>query len=62
MFGPHYAIIGSAVGDSDDNRVVQPENDTLEARLTTVPGPARFIPTHNCMGLSTQAIEALPTR
>ncbi|HII79392.1 MAG TPA: erythromycin esterase family protein [Methanosarcina sp.] len=62
MFGSRYAVIGSAVGVSDDNGIGQPEAGTLEARLITVPGPARFIPTHNGKGLPTQAIKALPTR
>jgi erythromycin esterase-like protein len=62
MFGPCYAVIGSAVGVSDANGIGQPEAGTLEARLTAVPGPARFIPTHNCQGLPTPAIAALLTR
>src|SRR6266496_5296904 len=62
MFGPHYAVIGSAVGVSDVNGIGQPEAGTLEARLTAVPGPARFIPTHKCQGLPTSEIAALPTR
>jgi erythromycin esterase-like protein len=62
MFGPRYAVIGSAVGVSDANGIGQPEAGTLEARLTAVPGPARFIPTHKGQGLPTSAIAALPTR
>jgi erythromycin esterase-like protein len=62
MFGPRYAVIGSAVGVSDANGIGQPEAGTLEARLTAVPGPARFIPTHKGEGLPTSAITALPTR
>ncbi len=62
MFGPCYAVIGSAVGVSDANGIGQPEAGTLEARLTAVPGPARFIPTHKGQGLPTAAIAALPTR
>ena len=62
MFGPHYAVIGSAVGVSDANGIGQPEVGTLEARLTAVPGPARFIPTHKGQGLPTSEIAALPTR
>ena len=62
MFGPHYAVIGSAVGVSDANGIGQPEAGTLEARLTAVPGPARFIPTHKGQGLPTSEIAALPTR
>ena len=62
MFGPRYAVIGSAVGVSEANGIGQPEAGTLEARLTAVPGPARFIPTHKGQGLPTAAIAALPTR
>ncbi len=62
MFGARYAVIGSAVGVSDANGIGQPEVGTLEARLTAVPGPTRFIPTHNGQGLPTAAIAALPTR
>ena len=62
MFGPRYTVIGSAVGVSDANGIGQPEAGTLEAQLTAVPGPARFIPTHKGQGLPTSAIEALPTR
>ncbi len=62
IFGPHYAVIGSAIGISDDNGIGQPEPGTLEARLTAGPGPARFIPTHQGQGLPASAITALPAR
>ena len=62
MFGPRYAVIGSAVGASLANGIGQPETGTLENRLTAVPGPARFIPTHQGQGLPASAIAALPTR
>jgi hypothetical protein len=62
MLGPRYAVIGSAVGESPANGIGQPETGTLENRLTAVPGPARFIPTHQGQGLPTSAIAALPTR
>jgi len=57
-----YAVIGSAVGVSDANGIGQPEAGTLEARLTAVPGPARFIPTYKGQGPPTSEIAALPTR
>jgi erythromycin esterase-like protein len=60
MFG--YAVIGSAVGESLANGIGQPEVGTLEAQLTTVPGPGRFIPTHKGQGLPISEIAALPTR
>lgn len=62
MLGPRYAVIGSAVGVSGANGIGQPEAGTLEARLTAVPGPARFIPTHQGQGLPTAEIAALPIR
>jgi erythromycin esterase-like protein len=62
MFGQRYAVIGSALGVSDANGIGQPESGTLEAQLTAVPGPARFIPTRKGQGLPTSAIAALPTR
>ena len=62
MFGPRYAVIGSAVGESLANGIGQPETGTLESRLTAVPGPMRFIPTHKGQGLPTPAIAVLPTR
>jgi erythromycin esterase-like protein len=62
IFGPRYAVVGSAVGLSDANGIGQPESGTLEARLTAAPGPARFIPTHQGQGLLTAAIAALPLR
>lgn len=43
--GPRYAVIGMALGVSDDNAIAAPEPDTLEARLASVGGPL-FIPTH----------------
>jgi erythromycin esterase len=62
MFGPCYAVIGSALGVSDANGIGQPEAGTLEARLTAVPGPVRFIPTYKSQGLPIPAIAALSTR
>jgi erythromycin esterase-like protein len=62
MFGPRYAVIGSAVGVSDANGIASPEAGTLEARLTAAAGPARFIPTHKGQQFPTAAIAALPTR
>jgi erythromycin esterase len=62
MLGQCYAVIGTAVGVSDVNGIGQPKAGTLEARLTAVPGPARFIPTHKGQGLPTSEIAALPIR
>jgi erythromycin esterase-like protein len=62
MFGPRYAVIGSAVGISDANGIGKPEASTLEVRLTAMPGPVRFIPTYKGQGLPTSEIAVLPTR
>src|SRR5437660_3391146 len=62
LFGHRYAVIGSAVGSSPANGIGQPEAGTLEARLTSVPGPVRFIPTHQGQGLPAEEIAALPIR
>ena len=62
MLGPHYAVLGTAVGSSVANGIGQPEPGTLEARLTAVPGPALFIPTHRGEGLPASEIASLPTR
>ena len=62
MFGRRYAVIGSAVGTSPANGIGQPEAGTLEARFTSAPGPARFIPTHQGQGLPVEELAALPIR
>jgi erythromycin esterase len=61
-FGRRYAVIGSALGVSDVNGIGQPEPGTLEALLTAVPEPARFIATHKGQELPTSTITALPIR
>ena len=62
MLGPRYAVIGTAVGSSVANGIGQPEAGTLEARLTAMPEPALFIPTHKGQGLPASEIASLPTR
>lgn len=62
VFGSRYVVIGSALGESADNGIGQPETGTLEARLLETPGSARFIPTHLGQGLPMADIEALPVR
>ena len=62
MFGRRYAVIGSAVGESPAHGIGQPEAGTLEARLTSVPGPVRLIPTHQGQGLPALEMAALPIR
>ncbi|MCA9903530.1 MAG: erythromycin esterase family protein, partial [Anaerolineae bacterium] len=62
MFGARYAVIGSAVGVSDENGIGQPEADSLEARLLALPETAAFIPTHTGDGLPDPEIAALTIR
>jgi erythromycin esterase-like protein len=62
VFGPRYAVIGSAVGVSDANGIGQPEPGTLEAHLTAAPGPVRFIPTNNGRRLPIMATTDFPAR
>lgn len=62
MLGTRYAVIGSAIGVSDDNGIGQPEAGTLEALLVSAQGPARFIPTHKGERLPVDQVAALPTR
>ncbi len=62
LFGRRYVVIGSAVGSSPANEIGQPEAGTLEARFASVPGPVRFIPTHQGQGLPAEEIAALPLR
>jgi erythromycin esterase len=61
-FGSRYAVIGSAVGISEENGIGSPEAGTLEARLAALPGTAVLIPTHRGQGFPAAEIEALPTR
>lgn len=62
MLGPRYAVIGSAVGESDANGIGKPEPDTLESHLTAGPGPGRFVPTYRGRGLPASDSAALLTR
>ena len=62
ILGNEYAVIGTAVGVSDDNGIAKPEEGTLEARLIENKGPMLFIPTHMGEGILSTEIEALPVR
>ncbi len=62
MLGARYAVIGSGLGVSEGNGIDKPEAGTLEARLTALPGPGLFIPTHRGQGLPAAEIAALPIR
>ena len=59
--GPRYAVIGQALGASEENGIGQPEPGTLEARLAAA-GRALFIPTHLGRGMPLAEIAALPVR
>ncbi len=61
MVGARYAVIGSAMGTSEDNKIGTPEPGSLEARFATQ-GPAFFIPTHREAALPAGEIAALPVR
>ncbi|HEX8912319.1 MAG TPA: erythromycin esterase family protein [Humisphaera sp.] len=43
MMGDRFAVIGSAVGTSEQNGIRPPEPGTLEATLTATGGPIRFV-------------------
>ena len=60
--GQSYAVIGSAVGVSDENGIRRPEAGTLEAMLTALPGPGRFVPADWCRGFSEPEGAALAVR
>ena len=62
MLGPRYAVIGSGLGVSEDNGIGQPEANTLEALLISLPESALFIPTNKGQGLPAQEITSLLTR
>jgi hypothetical protein len=62
MFGSRYAVIGTALGVSEVNGIGEPLAGTLEARLRVVPGPVRFIPTHEGQGLPASKIGSLSIR
>lgn len=62
IMGPGYAVIGTAVGIFDHNGIGRPEEDTLEAKLTSAPGPLRLIPTCKGVGLPDGEIASLPIR
>lgn len=42
--GRGYAVIGAGAGVSADMGIGDPEPGTIEAALTTLPGPVRFVP------------------
>lgn len=62
ILGEGYAVIGTALGVSEENGIGKPEEGTLEATLTATEGPMRFIPTHRGKGLPTAEIAMLPIR
>ena len=62
IFGTRYAVIGSGVGVSEANGIGQPEPNTLEALLTSLPEPALFIPTSRGAGLPAAEVASLPIR
>jgi erythromycin esterase-like protein len=61
-FGARYSVIGCVVGRSEVLGLGEPEVGTLEARLSSAPGPGRFVATHLGEGLPASAIDSLPSR
>jgi len=62
LLGDGYAAIGTAVVTSEGQGIGRPEEGSLEARLASAPGPARFIPTRGAQGLPAGATTGLPVR
>jgi erythromycin esterase len=62
VLGDRYAVIGTGLGTSPDNGIVEPEPATLEAHLIAAPGPLRFIPTQLAQSLPTEELAALSVR
>jgi erythromycin esterase-like protein len=66
--GAAYAVIGTAVGVSEENGIGVPEEGTLESRLMAAAGvdagdgAARFVRTYGGERLAAEALAALPVR
>lgn len=61
-FGPRYVTIATAVGESAENGIGEPEAGTLESLLTRSGAPVALIPTHRGRGLPLDTLNALPAR
>jgi erythromycin esterase-like protein len=62
VLGNRYAVIGTGVGVSAANGIGQPEAETLEARLLSVPGPVRLIAIERGQWLADSEIKSLRAR
>ncbi|HWB00040.1 MAG TPA: erythromycin esterase family protein, partial [Pirellulales bacterium] len=62
MLGQRYAVIGSAIGQSQRHGINAPEPGTLEARVTNSPSAAKFVLTQRGRAISRDEITAIPTR
>jgi erythromycin esterase-like protein len=60
--GDEYAVIGAALGSSQDNGVPPPGAGSIEDHLTKAAGPARFLTTHRRRAVSPEVLGALPAR
>ena len=60
--GNRYAAIGSSVGVSEENGIKRPENGTLEACLSDLPGDGQFIKIPSQNLLPADAITEIPVR
>lgn len=63
LFGPRYAVIGSALALSEENGIGEPEPGTLEARLSAAarPGGALFLPINRSPEVAAE-LEQVPER
>lgn len=59
--GERYAVIGTALGASEENGIAPPEPGTLETRLTALAGPGRWIALRHA-ALGAEALAVLPFR
>jgi len=62
MLGDRYAVIGTAVGESQQNEIARPEAGSLEARLTAQKETGLLIQTHGGRGIASDEVAGLPTR
>lgn len=62
LFDSAYAVIATAVGNSPDNGLGEPEAKTLEALLTETETPVTLLPTHRGCGLPADALQTMPLR
>lgn len=62
IIGNKYAVIGTALGESQENGIAKPESGTFEAQLSEIKDPWSFIPTHGGEGFSKTKLRELSVR